>query len=1107
MKLPGKLLLGVRTEQNPLSLVSAAPPRSFLRIAGISLLVLPFFTAAMAVEAKLTNFNLPAGMLAETLKQFAAQASREIVFAPDAIGAVPTKAVSGRFTPREALDLMLAGTGLVVSQDAKTGAFAVRKAAPNPSESGPKQNNPPAAPERRSGGDETEVVRLSPFVVSSGSEQGYHATETLSGTRIRSEVRDLGSAMTIFTEQMLDDLGAHNVNDILKFSPNTDPFLISTDQTTNFGATFILTPTQYVTRGGSTTLITQDFFQNDIPQDRYNSEALTFTRGPNSILFGQGEPAGGFTSATKRAKDKTATAITVEGDEYDSLRATLDHNQVLKKNVLAMRYAGLHERGHTFRIPSEKRQQRNFLTLRLKLPTKTEVRASYEMGELRLPAIKPWATYDAISPWYDAGKPLQPVHVNTAAGKPRGLVNYGNTALVSTDFSPGGTRIPIQYLTNQAQTAPATYANGYPDWFTKRTFNDNRVYPVLATVDGGSYRNAEYRIQSVAVEQEITPHFFLEAAAQEIDQDVRAVYGFVADLGFLYADPNAQLPNGAPNPNVGKLYTESRAFMFVSPKLSQAWRVVSSYDLDLVRNPNWTRHLGRQRLVAFAEGRDTRSSNATLGTFNLTPLVTTGAAGVITNVRNRIDYRYYYDPAQGRVGNPGGQQAAYPTLLYANGPIPARDPSGITIGYAHNQGGNASESVVRTEGAALQSFFLKNRLVLTHGIRRDTSRVWSATAQDMTARADANGIRPDPASFDLRKDFASSRAAASGRTYTQGAVLHVRPWLSLTYNRSDNFLPNLGSRNIYGEILPNPQGKGSDYGLRLALLENRLLLNVTWYTLKNLNQFDPINANPAGSFVENSYIWDAIAAYTNNPVYASIPYSQTGFGWYDTASNTSKGVEFTITANPSKQWRISLNGSQRGNNTTTARGETVAQYLEEYLPKVEARPDWMALTAANVLVSQRVANLRRTMENFQAIKNVPASVYAPKWTLNMVVSHDFAPAGLLNGVTVGASMNARGAAIAGFKEHSDRPGNLLNPEAPYEAPSYAIYGAWLGYRMKAFKDKVDWRWQLNVRNLFNEDAMYPMRIVDSRDGRHTPSVAIYALREPQAFSLSTTIRF
>jgi outer membrane receptor protein involved in Fe transport len=107
------------------------PPLVFRRALALVLFVSTFGLSAFAAEGKL-SFNVPVGEAAQTLKQFAAQAKSEIVFAPEKVGGVQTHAVQGELTAREAIDRMLAGTGLVVTQDAKTGALAVRKKTPVP---------------------------------------------------------------------------------------------------------------------------------------------------------------------------------------------------------------------------------------------------------------------------------------------------------------------------------------------------------------------------------------------------------------------------------------------------------------------------------------------------------------------------------------------------------------------------------------------------------------------------------------------------------------------------------------------------------------------------------------------------------------------------------------------------------------------------------------------------------------------------------------------------------------------------------------------------------------------------------------------------------------
>src|SRR5215207_9056897 len=90
------------------------------------------FAQAANEEGKRT-FNLTADSAEKSLKVFSEQSGRGVIFLADAVKGVQTNRVAGEFTPREALDALLNGTGLVSARDAATGAFAVRrKTTPEP---------------------------------------------------------------------------------------------------------------------------------------------------------------------------------------------------------------------------------------------------------------------------------------------------------------------------------------------------------------------------------------------------------------------------------------------------------------------------------------------------------------------------------------------------------------------------------------------------------------------------------------------------------------------------------------------------------------------------------------------------------------------------------------------------------------------------------------------------------------------------------------------------------------------------------------------------------------------------------------------------------------
>ena len=101
---------------------------------------------------------------------------------------------------------------MVGSEDRKSGTFAVRKAtdaekngrraAQSTTSDRPAQNRSDVRPETARAGD--EVVQLSPFEVKE-STTGYMATNTMSGTRLNTNLEDLASSISVVTKQQMAD--------------------------------------------------------------------------------------------------------------------------------------------------------------------------------------------------------------------------------------------------------------------------------------------------------------------------------------------------------------------------------------------------------------------------------------------------------------------------------------------------------------------------------------------------------------------------------------------------------------------------------------------------------------------------------------------------------------------------------------------------------------------------------------------------------------------------------------------------------------------------------------------------------------------------------------
>ena len=99
-------------------------------------------TAREAVPAPKRHYDLIEGDASKTLRLFVEQSGVEIVYVVTKVRGVQTNAVRGEFAAREVLHRMLAGTALLLVEDAKTGAITVgRNRLPEP-ESGSRSLDP-----------------------------------------------------------------------------------------------------------------------------------------------------------------------------------------------------------------------------------------------------------------------------------------------------------------------------------------------------------------------------------------------------------------------------------------------------------------------------------------------------------------------------------------------------------------------------------------------------------------------------------------------------------------------------------------------------------------------------------------------------------------------------------------------------------------------------------------------------------------------------------------------------------------------------------------------------------------------------------------------------
>ncbi len=266
-------------------------------------------------------FALPAADAEVTLETFSDQAGAQLVYLIEDVRGVTTHPVQGTFAIRDALERLVAHTELKVEPDGKTGAYVIRRVsklraateAPQPTNQTITQSmrksprtllavltawvaaGAVADAQTVATPPKDEAVVLSPFNVTSDRDYGYVATNTLAGTRVNTPVKDVGAQISIFTQDFIKDVGATNLEELMGYAIGTQQDLTEESATAGiFNSSGLKNPvSSFRVRGITGVGRARNYFTwSGGELDFSTTDRVDFSRGPNSILFGLGSPAG-----------------------------------------------------------------------------------------------------------------------------------------------------------------------------------------------------------------------------------------------------------------------------------------------------------------------------------------------------------------------------------------------------------------------------------------------------------------------------------------------------------------------------------------------------------------------------------------------------------------------------------------------------------------------------------------------------------------------------------------------------------------------------------------------------------------------------------------------
>jgi hypothetical protein len=720
-------------------------------------------------------------------------------------------------------------------------------------------------------------------------------------------------------------------------------------------------------------------------------------------------------------------------------------------------------------------------------------------------------------------------------------------------------------------TTPSIIDKGLYDW---SSINLSAVNRLLDKTESFNVQ-LDQRIFHTARQSLSAQVSFAREDAERYKRTIIGDTGVSGLSGSVQVDVNERLLDGTTNPFFG------RPFVYVSepmtrynPSLWDTTRAQLAYKLDLTKESNWLKWLGAHELSGYDEFkyrvsrsyayRDTFTSShswipagSARGNDNT---ITGGAAG--TNNVYRGIYRYYIGDANGSNVDyaPGDFKYGPATFVWGSYTLDANLPvagSGVftrepvTLGQVATTdstgGGFNVKQIIKTQGGVIQSHFLGDKLVTTFGLRRDYTY---AKAGSTPQQLSVDGMNFDHGSIDhwAAGDYASN----TGLTKTAGAV--VRPFrdlsfvragaknsglggfaarvlqgLSLTYNKSDSFVPATPAQDIFLRPLPNPSGTGKDYGFWLDLFEGKLVLRFNRYENKQLNSRNgEVNTllqrvtridtflTDAWQLRSNATDWitGANPAWTTAQVQAEVAKTMgltqaqinvlTSPNPPLAATNdiTARGTEVELNYNPTRFWTVAMAGAQTESINSNI-SESLAQWIAFRMPVWTSIIDprfntswWTRLyTSSNGPQRYFLTNVDTPYKIIKALEG-KSSPQIRKYSAKVSISLQLA--GLtehrwLKHISVGGALRWEDRGAIGYYGKESLPAIItaLDPAHPIYDKAHFYADAFIGYRTRLFADRIGTTFRLNVRNLqeggrlqpigaFPDGTPHSFRIVDPR---------------------------
>ena len=650
-------------------------------------------------------------------------------------------------------------------------------------------------------------------------------------------------------------------------------------------------------------------------------------------------------------------------------------------------------------------------------------------------------------------------------------------------------------------------------------------------------------------------------AAISREEHTRNFYDlFASNRGYtINIDINTTLPWGAPNPNFGRPFMAGTGTRSSTREDRSSDRLTAFLELDFARNTERFKWLGRHNFTGFGNrftydettfsGTNTTDLNWVLQTRSAINPVT--ARDDINSSDGTVRTVVYLGPSLANAATAKGAnlQGIQTELNPANVTGWTWDQASRTFvtrpvqisriiddEVFYRQATNASlvRQVIESQSAVHQARWLKGEWVVTTlGWRNDKVKSYRKN-DDNNVRNQYNFVDRASPNFVLPSTPGSVFEQA---IWSHGFVVHRPPFLkfmpgvdfSVFYSKSENFQPADARIDIFGKAIQPPGGTTTDRGFTLGFLGGKLQTRFNWFETQSERATDTypnfLIETDARIVRYNSPAALAAVGYKGSPQFlkalinwqeftgpptalapsgVNVTYTVPG-NMRDTTSTASKGFEFESTFNPTNQWRIAFNVSQQ-----LASQADIAPASQEFLKLRLA--EWTTGAASNLIADEsgqpvriRVYDTLLNALNGKLARSGQSVSELREWRTNVVANYTFSRDSRLRGWSAGSGLRWQDRVGIGYPIISatidGKVVEVPNLQRPYYGPAEFAVDSWVGYGRKIWRNRINWKLQLNVRNLLDDDQLIPAA------AQPNGSISSWMAPQGRTFMLRSTFEF